>query len=199
VSPRERNMLIVLGVIVVAAGAFFLLTRGGGEPEEAAPAPAPPPQVAPQPDERPPKPPRTPTFFGGRDPFVPLVVAAAAGEDGAPTDGEPTDGEPTDGAPTDGAPADGGQPGVTVGQVAPPTGPGQRPGVTVGGHSVVVIDTFARADEEIVQVEVDGQAFTVGEGDRFAQNFQVVSIEGECATFLFGDESFTTCVGGRPK
>jgi hypothetical protein len=189
-------MLIVLGVIVVAAGAFFLLTRGGGEPEEAAPAPSPPPQVAPQPQERPPKPPRTPTFFGGRDPFVPLVVAAAAGTtDGAPTDGEPTDGEPTDGAPTDGGqPADG-----DGGQVTPPTGPGQQPGVTVGGHSVVVIDTFARAAEEVVQVEVDGQAYTVGEGDRFAQNFQVVSIEGECATFLFGDESFTTCVGGRPK
>ena len=195
-SPRERNLLIVLGVIVVAAGAFFLLTRGGGEPEEAAPAPSPPPQVAPPPQERPPKPPRTPTFFGGRDPFVPLVVEAAAGI----TNGAPTNGEPTDGAPTDGAPTDGGQPADgDDGQVAPPAGPGQQPGVTVGGHSVVVIDTFARAAEEIVQVEVDGQAFTVGEGDRFAENFQVVSIEGECATFLFGDESFTTCVGGRPK
>jgi hypothetical protein len=193
-STRERTMLIVLGVIVVAAGAFFLLTRGGEEPEQAAPAPTSPPQVAPGPVTRPPKPPRTPTFFGGRDPFVPLVVPPVTGT--GTTDGT-TDGTQDGGAPTDdGAPTDGGQP--TDG-VTPPQGPGQQPGVTVGSRSVVVIDVFTRNGREVVQVEVDGRTYTVGEGDTFAQNFQVTSISGTCATFLFGDESFTTCEGGRPK
>ena len=189
-STRERTLLIVLGAIVVAAGAFFLLTRGGEEPQQAAPAPPSPPQVAP-PAEKPPKPPRTPTFFGGRDPFVPLVVAEVGGGE-APTEGPtgPTGG-PTDGGPTDGGPTDGG--------VTPPQGPGEQPGVTVGGHNVVVIDVFTQGGQQVVQVEVDGQTFTVGEGERFAQNFQVVSIEGTCATFLFGDESFQACEGGRPK
>jgi hypothetical protein len=65
--------------------------------------------------------------------------------------------------------------------------------------SAVVIDVFPRGGGEVVHVEVDGQTHTACEGERFAQNFQVVSIEGECATFLFGDENFTTCEGGRPK
>jgi hypothetical protein len=64
---------------------------------------------------------------------------------------------------------------------------------------VVVIDVFTQDGQEVVQVEVDGRTFTVGEGDTFAQNFQVVSISDTCATFLFGDESLTTCEGGRPK
>ena len=189
-SNRERNLLIILGVIVVAAAAFVLLTRGGEEPQQAAPAPPSPPQVAP-PAEKPPKPPKTPTFFGGRDPFVPLVLAEVGGGEAPPL-------EEPGGGPTDGGPTDGGG-GPTDGGVTPPQGPGEQPGVTVGGHTVVVIDVFTQGGQQVVQVEVDGQTFTVGEGDRFAKNFQVVSIEGTCATFLFGDESFQTCEGGRPK
>jgi hypothetical protein len=186
-TTRERNLLIGLGGIVVVAAAVFLLTRGGGEPEEAAPAPPAPPPVAP-PLEPTPRPPRIPVFFAARDPFVPLVVDVTAE---APTDGAP------DGAPD----GDGGQPPVDGGQppVQPPTGDGDQPGVSVGGHNVVVVDVFMQGGREVVQVTVDGETFTVGEGDRFANNFEVVSIEGECATFLFGDEQFTACEGGRPK
>jgi hypothetical protein len=189
-SSRERTMLIVLGGVVVVAAAVFLLTRGGGEPQEAAPTIPTPPPVAP-PAEPTPRPPRIPVFFAARDPFVPLVIEATA----APTDGGTTapDGDDgDDGAPVDGAPVNGDP-------VEPPTGDGEQPGVTIGGHSVVVIDVFTRNGEEVVQVSVDGQTHVVGEGDRFAGNFEVVSIQGECATFLFGDETFTACEGGRPK
>ena len=183
-TSRERNMLIILGAVVVVAAAVFFLTRGGGEPEEAAPTPPAPPPVAP-PAEETPRPPRIPVFFAARDPFVPLVVAPT--EEVAPTDGE-ADGDvaqpPPDGQPPVEPPAD---------------GDGEQPGVSVGGRSVVVIDVFTRAGEDVVQVTVDGQSFVLGEGDRFAGSFEVVSIEGECATFLFGDEQFTGCEGGRPK
>jgi hypothetical protein len=69
----------------------------------------------------------------------------------------------------------------------------------MGGRDVALIDIFTRGGEPVAQVSVDGQTFVVGEGDRFAGNFEVTSIEGTCATFLFGDESFTLCEGERPK
>jgi hypothetical protein len=188
-TGRERNMLIILGVIVVAAAAVFLLTRGGGAPEEAAPTLPTPPQVAP-PVEPPPKPPRIPTFFAARDPFVPLVIVPV---ETAPTDGDGDGAPPPDG--DDVGPPTGGPPV----EPPPPGDGGVQPGVTVGGRTVVVIDVFTQDGQEMVQVEVDGETFTVSEGDTFAKNFETVSIEGECATFLFGDETFTTCEGGRPK
>jgi hypothetical protein len=158
-SARERNLLILLGVLAVAALAWFLLFGGGGDDEEAAPTPvtppSPPPTAEPVPQEPGRRPPRTFAFFGGRDPGF-----------------EPTDGD------QDG---DGGGP------------------VAMGGREVVLIDVFTRGGEQVVQVSVDGETFVVGEGERFAGNFEVTSIEGTCATFLFGDESFTLCEGERPK
>jgi hypothetical protein len=43
------------------------------------------------------------------------------------------------------------------------------------------------------QVEVDGDLWTVEEGALFAENFRLVNIDGKCARFLFGDQSFTLC------
>jgi hypothetical protein len=191
VSARERNLLILLGVIAVGALAWFLFfgPGGGGDEQQAAPTPVTPPSPAPTAEPAPPggparRPPRTFAFFGGRDPFVPLVVAeAGAGGTGtaaaptAPTDGEtPADGfQPTDGAQNGRAP------------------------VTMGGRDVQLVDVFTQDGEQMVQVSVDGQTYVVGEGDRFAGNFEVTNIGGTCATFLFGDESFTLCEGDTPK
>jgi hypothetical protein len=197
-SARERNLLILLGVIAVAALAWFLLFGGGGDEADngAAPTPVTPPSPPPAAEPLPPdpgrRPPRTFAFFGGRDPFVPLVVAeegaGGTGTAAAPT--EPTDGE----TPTDGfEPTDGDQDGDGDGD-----GGGGGP-VAMGGREVVLIDVFTRGGEQVVQVSVDGDTFVVGEGERFAGNFEVTSIEGTCATFLFGDESFTLCEGERPK
>src|SRR5918992_3024336 len=91
-SPRDRRALTILGVLAAAAAGFFLLTRGGEEPpEEAAPPTmAPPPAVTPSPSPTG-RPPRF-TFFSGRDPFLPLVVAPeAVGE--APAGEAPNTGE----------------------------------------------------------------------------------------------------------
>ncbi len=65
----------------------------------------------------------------------------------------------------------------------------------MGGHTVALIDIFKDGGSQRAQVEVDGTVYTVGEGDRFADNFQVLSISGECATMLFGDDQFTLCEG----
>jgi len=48
-----------------------------------------------------------------------------------------------------------------------------------------------------VQVEVDGRVWTVEEGARFDDNFKLVKIDGRCARFLFGDQSFVLCEDPR--
>jgi hypothetical protein len=183
-SPRDRRAMIILGVLAAAAAAFFFLTRGGGEPpEEAAPpTTAPPPVVTPSPTPTG-RPPRF-TFFSGRDPFLPLVVA--------PTEG---------GAPTGETPAPGASPGAPVVEPSPGAEGEVTPegSTTIGGHTVRVIDIFQQGGEQMVQVEVDGETFTVIEGEEFSDNFRVESIQGTCASFLFGDEPFTLCEGGERK
>jgi hypothetical protein len=165
----------------LAAGGFFLFTSLGGEEEQTAPTPVPsPPPIEATPGteagEPPSEAPRVFRFFGGRDPFVPLIVAEA-GAGGAAT-----------------APAE-------TGDAVEPVPEGaeeeqEDEGGFAGGKMVTVIDVI---DADTVQVEVDGETFTVDEGERFADNFEVASVSGSCARFLFGDESFTLCKGGAPK
>jgi hypothetical protein len=183
VSARERNLLIILGVAVLAAGGFFLFTSLGGEEEPTAPTavPSPPPVEATpgtEAGEPPSEAPRVFRFFGGRDPFVPLIVAEA-GAGGAET------------APAETGEADGVEP-VPEGAEEEQ----EDQGGFTGGKMVTVIDVI---DADTVQVEVDGEAFTVDEGEQFDENFEVASVSGSCARFLFGDESFTLCKGGAPK
>ena len=42
-------------------------------------------------------------------------------------------------------------------------------------------------------MEVDGKVYTVEDGALFGENFKLVRIDGRCARFLFGDQSFTLC------
>ena len=66
-------------------------------------------------------------------------------------------------------------------------------GESVGGHRVRVVDVFPNGRR--AQIQVDGTVYTVDEGEVFAENFQLVSASGECATMLFGDDEFTLCEG----
>ncbi len=184
-TERDRRALIILVVAGVIAGAFFLLTRPGPDepplagpevPTPGAPEPTPPP-----PDRRE----RTFNFFTGRDPFLPLVVEDVDGE--VPPDISPV---PPDGSPP---------PDDEVSPAPPDEEEEVRDGREVGGQQVTLLDIFVQDGRRVVQVSVDGQTFVVGAGDTFAENFQVVSIGESCATFLFGDESFTLCEPGELK
>lgn len=48
----------------------------------------------------------------------------------------------------------------------------------------------------VASVRVDAAVSTVGEGDRFASNFEVVSLSvaDQCGEFLYGDDRFDLCV-----
>jgi len=187
-TKRERTMLMVLGAVALVALLFFVFFVLGGEetPEETAPTlpVSSPPAIQATPGtgvgEPTDEPPRAVTFFGGRDPFVPLIAPSPD-----PTSGTPApNGSPL---PTGSPPPDGG---------TPPPDPTDGDGIGVTGRPVVLVDVI---DESSVQVEVEGEPLTVSEGQRFARSYQVLSVEASCARFLYGDESFTLCEGQAPK
>jgi hypothetical protein len=182
-------MLMVLGGVGLVALLFFVFVVLGGDetgPETAPTSPVSSPPAIPatpgtgvgEPTE---EPPRAVTFFGGRDPFVPLIAPTTA-----PTGSPGPNGSPL---PTTSPPPDGG----TDGTDGDPT---DGDGIGVTGRPVVLVDVL---DESSVQVEVEGDPVTVSEGQRFAGSYQVVSVESNCARFLYGDESFTLCEGEAPK
>jgi hypothetical protein len=175
-SPRDRRALILLGsLLVVAAAVLFLFVLRGGEesPEAGAPragsviAPSPSPSATPEKKAAPQR-----LVFSGRDPFNP----AQGGGSIAPV--------VLPGAPS---------PGVSP-AASPPPAPTGGSSANVGGKTVVLIDIFTSNGEDQAQVEVDGTVFTVSEGESFdSDRYELVSIVGTCADFLYGDQGFTLC------
>jgi hypothetical protein len=80
-------------------------------------------------------------------------------------------------------------------QTPSPTAPGNGSSRNIGGSTVVLLDIFQRDGATHAQVEVDGTVYDVVVGEQFAGGrFELRSVGGNCATFLFGDESFTLCI-----
>ena len=135
-------------------------------------------------------------IFSGRDPFslppqFQTIAPPSGGTGPAPTGG--TGPAPTGGGGTGPVPTGGG--GVTgpgpTGSTNPPTNGSTT---VIGGHTVVLIDTFTTNGVSHATVEVDGIVYNPAEGATFAGgNFELRDVAGNCATFLFGDESFTLC------
>ena len=131
-------------------------------------------------------------IFSGRDPFsLPPQFQTTAPPSGG-TGPVPTGG--TGPAPTGGtgpAPTGGGSGPGPTGPTNPPTNGSTT---VIGGHTVVLIDTFTANGVSHATVEVDGIVYNPAEGSTFAGgNFELRDVAGNCATFLFGDESFTLC------
>jgi hypothetical protein len=198
-TKRERTMLTVLGVVALLVGGFFLFTMLGGDgtEEQAAPAPTASPPPIPstpgtgvgEPEPEPDEPPRAVSFFGGRDPFVPLVVAPEGGGGITPTEAEAAPTETTGGAiPTGGEPVEPVAAGAEEEQA--------DQGGIVAGKRFDLIDIV---DTDTVEVAVEGDNRLVKEGRVFDEHYQLVSVAGTCARFRFGDEGFTLCRGVPPK
>lgn len=123
--------------------------------------------------------------FTGRDPFSipPALATTSATGSGTGTETPPPSSTSTT-TPT----------GTVTPTGPPPSTPGGNSSIVLGGKTVVLLDVFRqgmRAD-----FEVDGTVYSgVGIGDTFGQggNFELQSISGECATFLYGDEPYTLC------
>src|SRR6185369_7049128 len=130
-------------------------------------------------------------IFSGRDPFsLPpqfQTIAPPSGVTGpGPTGGGGTGPGPTGGGGTGPGPTGGG--GVTgpgpTGSTNPPTNGSTT---VIGGHTVVLIDTFTSNGVSHATAEVDGIVYNPAEGATFAGgNFELRDVAGNCATFLFG-------------
>jgi hypothetical protein len=143
------------------------------------------PTVSPSPSEGGPSP---SPIFSGRDPFSlpPQFVTGSPGGSTGPAPTGPSGPGPTGPGPT----------GPTGSPTSPPPTlpPTNGSSTVVGGHSVVLIDTYTMNGVQHASVSVDGTVYHPAEGDTFAGgNFQLRDVAGNCATFLFGDESFTLC------
>lgn len=174
-SERDRRTVTIGGGVVgvlLAGFVLYSLLGGGEEPPFEFPE-TPPPPTSPSPSPGDGGPPIQ--SFTGRDPFsVPPALSPSP-----PSESQ--------------SPSNGG--GGTTSPTTSPTAPGGGSSQNVGGSTVVLLDIFERDGATRVQVEVDGTVYDVGIGEQFAGGrFELRSVGGGCATFLFGDEQFTLCI-----
>ncbi|MGZ8571787.1 MAG: hypothetical protein ACXWW5_06135 [Actinomycetota bacterium] len=208
-TPRDKRMLQVLGVIAGLALLYFVFTTvlggdgGGGEvaapPGNGGVSPTASPTITPSPTPRETLPPVD--LVGARDPFsippalqVTVTTSGSVGPTGTttttptstfttppPTTPPPTTPPPTTPPPTSPPPT----------SPPPPPPPEETDHVKIGGHDVQLLSINDNGQR--LQVKVDGKVYTVEEGALFAETFKLVNIQGRCARFLFGDQSFTLC------
>jgi len=189
-SDRDRRTLriggIVAGVLVVGLVLFNVL--GGGGETQAPPrrttgsaTPTLAPTVTPT---------TTPTpvaQFTGRDPFsTPPQFLVATGTSGT---GSSSPGGSSSSSSSSGS-------GSSSSTSPPPTQPGGGSSENLGGHTVVLLDTFRVSGTDRAQVEIDGVVYNVAVGEQFGpgNRFELRSVSGNCGTFVFGDQSFTLCI-----
>jgi hypothetical protein len=185
-TPQQIAIIAGVALLLLIVLLYVFVLRGGGDEEALPPPPEPavtetPPQPTPEePEPRPGRrrgPVETFEVFAPKDPFEPLVQPGGAGT--GTTEANGAGGE---------APA---APGEGVGEPGPGGAPGGSGGESVQGHTV----TLVTSDGQTARVQIDGTVYTVSEGERFAENFELVSLTGDCATMLFGDDQFSVCEG----
>jgi hypothetical protein len=214
ITPRDKRILQVTGIALplLLLVYFFVLRPNGGEDVAllsgptgitgSTGVPAESPSVTPSPTPRETLPPVS--LAGSRDPFsIPPGLELSTGGSVSPT---------TTGGGTTTIPATTTfPPGTTTSTLPPPPPPpptttttlppggggggggGENPGnkILIGDHDVKLIGVGASGEK--LDVQVDGKVYTVQPGATFDDNFMLVKIDGKCATFLFGDQSFELC------
>ena len=122
-----------------------------------------------------------------RDPFEPLIDSG--GGTTTTIDDESSTTTAGDGSTT--TTTAGGSTTTTVGGSTTTTTAGDSP----DGIRVVLLEVRDESGSLVAVVEVDGETYTVGVGDTFADNFKVVSLTESGGVFTFGDSAFTLAVG----
>jgi hypothetical protein len=217
-TPRDKRILQIAGVAVplLLIVYFFVLRPDGGE-DLALPSgptgatgttgvPTASPSLSPSPTPRETLPPVS--LAGSRDPFsIPAGLELSTGGSVSPTT-TVSYGGTTTAATTIPTTVPTTVP-ITVPTTIPTTvptttgtttmpppggGDGDRPGnkILIGGHDVKLVSVSGNGKK--LDVQVDGKVYTVEPGATFDDNFKLVKIDGTCAKFLFGDQSFELCV-----
>jgi hypothetical protein len=212
ITPRDKRILQVTGIALplLLLVYFFVLRPNGGEDVAllsgptgitgSTGVPAESPSVTPSPTPRETLPPVS--LAGSRDPFsipagleltgggvAPTTTASSGGTTTAATTIPTT--VPTTVPTTIPTPVT-----TTTGTTTTPppgNGDGDRPGnkILIGGHNVKLVSVAGNGKK--LDVQVDGKVYAVEQGATFDDNFKLVKIDGKCAKFLFGDQSFELC------
>jgi hypothetical protein len=212
ITPRDRKILQIVGVALplLLLVYLFVLKPDGGE-DLASPSgstgitgstgvPTESPSVTPSPTPRETLPPVS--LAGSRDPFsIPPGLELTTGGSVSPTTATVPGTTATIPTTTFSPPPTTSTfttpPTTTTQTTTPPPGGGgdggDHPGnkVLIGGHDVK-LDSIAGSGKKL-DVSVDGKVYTVEPGATFDDNFKLVKIDGKCAKFLFGDQSFELC------
>jgi hypothetical protein len=217
-TPRDKRILQIAGVAIplLLLVYLFVLRPDGGEdlalpsgptgtPTGTTGLPTESPSVTPSPTPRETLPPVS--LAGSRDPFsIPPGLELTGGSVGPTTTGAPgaTTTVPGGGATTTFAPPPATTtftpppPPPTTTTTFPPGGGGDGDGnerppnkILIGGHDVKLVSVAGNGKK--LDVKVDGRVYTVEPGATFDDNFKLVKIDGRCAKFLFGDQSFELC------
>ena len=211
ITPRDKKILQIVGVALplLLLVYFFVLKPDGGE-DLASPSgptgitgstgvPTESPSVTPSPTPRETLPPVS--LAGSRDPFsIPPGLELSTGGSVSPTTTAAPGTSTTTPATTTFSP-----PPTTSTFTPPPTTTTSPPGgggdgdggghpgnkILIGGHDVKLISVAGSGKK--LDVQVDGKVYTVEPGATFDDNFKLVKIDGKCAKFLFGDQSFELC------
>jgi len=187
-------------LVIAAAGGVFLLVfffvilpnlfgGGGGGGGTTAQPPLARPRVTTTTLPRAGAPPESFEVFNTKNPFTPLTGPAGAG--GGATTGTTVPGGTT--TPTGGAGT-----GATTGTTVVGGGGAAGGAATEPRRSqrVALLNVYQSGGRTVADVRVNDTVFTkLAPGATFASNFKVVSLQGQCGTFLFGDERFQLCKG----
>jgi hypothetical protein len=189
-SDRDKRTLKIGGVVagVLLLGVLAMNVFAGGDEEPPPPIDRPDTTESPQPTPttEPPVVPPAPVFTG-RDPFsIPPGFSTSGTTSTSTSTGTGT----STGTSTSTSSGTGSGTGSGSSQ------PGNGSSMTVGGNQVTLLDVFTTGGSGAAQVEIDGQVYNVTVGETFGpgDNYELRSTSGNCATFLYGDESFTLCV-----
>jgi hypothetical protein len=210
-TPRDKKILQIGGVALpLLLLAYFIVLKPDGGEDLASPSgptgitgstgvPTESPSVTPSPTPRETLPPVS--LAGSRDPFsIPPGLELTTGGSVSPTTAPGTTATipPTTTFTTPPITSTFTTPPPITTTTPPPGGGGDgdgggQPGnkVLIGGHDVKlhsIAGTGLKLD-----VSVDGKVYTVEQGATFDDNFKLVKIDGTCARFLFGDQSFELC------
>jgi hypothetical protein len=212
ITPRDKKILQIVGVALplLLLVYLFVLKPDGGE-DLASPSgptgitgstgvPTESPSVTPSPTPRETLPPVS--LAGSRDPLsIPPGLELTTGGSVSPTTATVPGTTATIPTTTFSPPPTTSTfttpPTTTTQTTTPPPGGGgdggDHPGnkVLIGGHDVK-LDSIAGTGKKL-DVSVDGKVYTVEPGATFDDNFKLVKIDGKCAKFLFGDQSFELC------
>lgn len=129
--------------------------------------------------------------FNTKNPFTPLINPAVTGGGGGGTTGTTVPGGT--GGTTGGTTAGGTTATTVAGGGGASGGAATEPRRS---QRVALLNVYTKNGKTVADVRVNDTVYTaLAPGQTFASNFQVVSLQGNCGTFLFGDERFQLCEG----